>query len=409
MQRRHFLQQVVTTGVSLPLLGGVSVAAEPAQRQPLTAGPESGRLLAVGFGSKRQSGQPASGSSQISEITLADWSVKQAWIPMPNAHSLVPTGGGEFFCIPLDGPEAVFVDRGLKERGRLVGPADFLFSGHALLHPTGELLFVSLRKREAHRFSDTGRIAVVDVRSRKVLQFFDSGGVRPHDLVWLDGGKILAISHYGDINYTAAGMTSKNQRDPRLVLMQAADGKIVRSIVSPASGSLTHIAADGKDLICGVPLNYFGFDELGKRATEQALDAPSFEISVAEELEGRIAAPMPILLFELGSGKVTAVLKDLGKQRRAQSVAYHRGSEQFLITYPFSDVLACVRGDHVTYVSGFDLGLSFVRGVCALGDSEFIAVSGQFRGVAIVRAADLVVVKRFDVALFDCPHLVFAS
>jgi len=365
-----------------------------------------GKLLQVGFGAKRASSQPtgtAPSTSVITEISLHDFAIKQRWVNLPNAHSILTVSGNQQLVLPLDGKAALLVQSQATIGEQIAAPNGYLYSGHGL--KLDDLVYVTLRKEHATSATDTGLIGVLDIPRRRIVQLLNSGAVRPHDLVAIDHGRHLAVSHYGDLNYDVSGQTSANMREPKLVIIAVKSGRILQTLVAPDLGSLTHIAVSDDSIVCGVPLNYFGFDDQGRRGVERTLGAPQFEISVAEELEGRLAEPMPIFLFDLASGGLRSVDGVLAKQRRAQSVVYHRASRQFLITYTFSDSLAVVDDSAVRHVSAFDLGLNYIRGVTPIGDSDLVAVSGGFRGVALLRVSDLQVVKRLDVSLFDSPHV----
>ena len=120
---------------------------------------------------------------------------------------------------------------------------------------------------------------------------------------------------------------------------------------------------------------------------------------------------MPLYLFDLARGETESLSGEPSKQRRAQSVAYHPAADQLFVAYTFSDSLACVghsqSKNHVRYVSAIELGLSYIRGVCALGESDLLAVSGEFRGITLIDAKTLAVVRRIDVPLYDSPHLTY--
>lgn len=400
--RRSFLKSTVVLATALTAMREESVAQGP----HLTGETIGGRLLAVGFGAKRLSSVSDGSSSVITEVSLDAGIVRQMVVPLASAHSLLMAADGRALCLPLDGEQALWIETDLSSRERLQAPKGYLFSGHGVLSPVQGQAFVSLRQKDARSFTDTGRIAVIDLTRRQLLGMVDSGGVRPHDLA-LAGGKLL-VSHYGDINYESAGKTATNRRQPRLVTIDPIGGRVLQVIDTPVEGSLTHIAASPDGQVVGVPLNYLGFDAQGRRDVETALGGRAFEVSVAEELEGRIAAPMPLYLFDTKAATMHRLAKDLAKQRRAQSVAYHSGSQRFFVTYSFSDTLAVIDRDEVQYLSGFDLGLSYVRGVCALGTSGLVAVTGEFRGITLIDAANLNVVKRIDVALYDTPHVQWA-
>lgn len=402
--RRGFLQSTTLAGIGA--LGANQLMSRTEAANTHTDGKLTGMLVAVGFGAKRSSTQPANGTSVITELDLSTGGARSGFIPLASAHTLMLSPFGPGLCLPLDGSEAIWVDSSFAVAGTLVAPGGYLFSGHGVLHTGTHYAFISLRRRNAQSFSDTGRIGIVDLRSKKLIDLFNSGGVRPHDLDLV--GKSLVVSHYGDIKYERTGITAMNAREPRLVTLDIETGRVLQVIDAPPNGSLTHLAVGGDGKVCAVPLNYQGFDDAGRREVERLL-GDKFEISVAEELEGRIAVPMPILVFDRKTGSYKELRGEPGRQRRAQSVAFHPGSKRFFITYSFSDTLACADETGVRYVSGFDLGLSFVRGVCAVGNTGLIAVTGEFRGVALVDATSLTVVKRFDVSWFDHPHVTFVT
>jgi hypothetical protein len=368
------------------------------------------RILAVGFDGSRHPEASLSGkSSVLSEIDLASGTViQQTLVPIANLHTALSLhrAGGATLLLPLDGPEAAVVAASGSTLRRLTAPQSMLFSGHGVLSADGRRLFLSLRRAIARTPADTGAIMVLEVPSLKQLNLWNSGGVRPHDLVWKNDHDLL-ISHYGDL---AVDSGTPPQRAPRLVTMDSRTGAQVGVIDTPTSGSLTHIAYDGERYVCGVPLHYYPFDDNGVAQLRSAFGGAAVAVTPAEKWEGRLAAPMPALMIDLQDGSVTPIATDLERQRRAQSVIFHQASGSFFITYAFSDVVARVdaRTKAVTYVTGFDLGLTSVRGLCALGDSEYLAVSGELNGLAIIHGRMLRVVRRVMAPLYDNPHITVA-
>ncbi len=365
-----------------------------------------GRVLAVGFDGNRHPAASLSGkASVLSEIDLATGAlVRQQLIQVPNLHLALRLPVVGDLVLPLDGPEAMVLGPGGRVTS-LAAPSGMWFSGHAILSKDGTRVFMSLRRIEALTDRDTGSILVLDVPSLKVLAQWDSGGVRPHDLAW-HGDVQLLVSHYGDVS-PAEGKAKF--RRPCLVAIDVSEGRIVQKVATTEAGSLTHIAYDGDRWVCGVPLHYYSFDDEGLAKLRKDCAGLAVEVSPAERWENRLAAPLPALLIDRQSGFVHSLPSDPGRQRRAQSVVYHPGSRSFWISYSFSDVVAVVDIEtrHVRYLSGFDLGLTCVRGICAAGDK--VVISGELNDLAIVDAAERRVVGRIKVPLYDNPHLTFTN
>lgn len=391
LDRRLFLQGALLAGLQLTL-----------QQRAVAASQElKGQILGLGFGAKRLSKQAATGGSVLTELNLVDGRWRATVLPIELAHTLLSVPGVYDLCLPQDGPSALWLSPQREVIGRLEAPEGWLFSGHGVVKEG--LIYISVRRKEAHSFSDHGRIAVVEVKTRRMLGFFDSGGVRPHDMALR--GQTLCVSHYGDINYDKAGVNAGNLRQARLVSLDCQTGRVLQTIDTPDFGSLTHFAWGREDSICAVPLRYYQLDAAGMRAVEQDLGGAEFEVSLVDELEARLAAPMPIVMIDRKKSKFQLLQGALPKQRRAQSVVYHAASDRYFITYSCSDSLAIVDGSGVRHVSAGQLGLNFLRGLACLGDSPFLAVSGEFHGLAIIDARSLEVVRRYDVPWCDNAHL----
>ncbi len=411
-KRRDFLKLAAAGAGGFAVKGIASGAAAQTSALSRAAsasgklGSLNGQILAVGFDGNRHPGAVLSGKvSVLSEIDVASGKLlRQQVVPIPNLHLAIRVPGAGDVVLPLDGPAAMLLAPGGLAH-TLTAPDGLWFSGHGLLAKDGKRLFLSLRRIEAKTEADTGAILVLEVPSLRTVALWDSGGVRPHDMVWHAETQLL-ISHYGDMTPAAPAPKS---RHPRLVTLDTLNGKVLSTIDTPRSGSLTHIAYDGERFVCGVPLHYFPFDDAGLAQQRQAFGNVGVEVSPAERWEGRLAAPMPPLLIDRLSGEVTAVTAEPIHQRRAQSVIFHPETRTFWITYSFSDVVARIdpATKQVDYLSGFDLGLTCVRGLCALGDGIHIAVSGELNDLSIVNAKTRAVATRIRVPLYDNPHLTF--
>ncbi len=136
----------------------------------------------------------------------------------------------------------------------------------------------------------------------------------------------------------------------------------------------------------------------------QSLGGAEPDVSAPEVIENKLGGPSPILTFDVAAKARRSFL--IARQRRPQSIVYHPGVAAWFVTYPISDTVARLGVDGTALLrSAFDLGLSYVRGVCVAPDGKSIYVSGQYRGLACVNAESLAVEARNDVQLFDAIHL----
>jgi hypothetical protein len=125
---------------------------------------------------------------------------------------------------------------------RMSAPEGYSFDGHAVFSSDGGLLYAT----ESRAGDQEGRIAVYALPSGTRVREFASGGIEPHELIWLERDRLLAIGNGGIVD--RSGMTAEIESN--LALIDAPTGAVIGTVALDAelnTLSIRHLAraADG--------------------------------------------------------------------------------------------------------------------------------------------------------------------
>jgi len=123
---------------------------------------------------------------------------------------------------------------------------DRQFFGHAIVTPDGKTLITTENDGETGQ----GVLGVYAVDTLKRLGEIPSHGIGPHELIWLEQGKILAVAHGGILTLPETGRRKLNvdAMNPTLSLLAWPSGALLNQYVLPDLAlSIRHLAlaADG--------------------------------------------------------------------------------------------------------------------------------------------------------------------
>jgi hypothetical protein len=102
---------------------------------------------------------------------------------------------------------------------RIAAPEGYHFDGHAVFNSAGTLLYATESRDE----DQAGRIAVFDLTDGARLADFSTQGIEPHELIWAEPDRSLAIGNGGIRDRQAM----EAEIDSSLVLLDATSGALV--------------------------------------------------------------------------------------------------------------------------------------------------------------------------------------
>ena len=199
--------------------------------------------------------------------------------------------------IPLPNGQAIVVSRRLGSwlakidwrNGRIIqliaAEFDRHFFGHAVLSPDGKTLITTENDGETGQ----GVLGLYAVDTLKRLGEIPSHGIGPHELLWLEQGKILAVANGGILTLPETGRMKLNRGaiNPALVLLDWPTGHLREQYILPDQAlSIRHLArsADG---VLGIALQAEYLDP------QRHADAPL--LAILRDGELRLAATVPNL------------------------------------------------------------------------------------------------------------------
>ena len=101
---------------------------------------------------------------------------------------------------------------------RIAAPKGYAFDGHAVFDSAGTHLYATESRDE----DQAGRIAVFNVADGARIATFSTGGIEPHELIWLDQDRVLAIGNGGIRDRKAM----EAEIESSLVLLDARTGAV---------------------------------------------------------------------------------------------------------------------------------------------------------------------------------------
>jgi hypothetical protein len=134
--------------------------------------------------------------------------------------------------------------------GRLEAPAGWSFDGHAVFSRNGSRLYAT----ESRDGDQQGHIAVYRLPDGARIAEFSSGGIEPHELIWAEPDRLLAVGNGGIVDKQAM----EAEIDSALTLIDAATGALsarltldeelislsIRHLVRSAAGEIAFAMQD---------------------------------------------------------------------------------------------------------------------------------------------------------------------
>jgi hypothetical protein len=142
---------------------------------------------------------------------------------MPARGHTVELSPGGALCAIIDRKPGASITFCRAEDGallnRIAAPQDWHFDGHAVFNSAGTLLYAT----ESHDDDQAGRVAVFDLKDGARLADFSTHGIEPHELIWAEPDRSLAIGNGG----IRDRMAMEAEIESSLVLIDAGDGALL--------------------------------------------------------------------------------------------------------------------------------------------------------------------------------------
>lgn len=256
-----------------------------------------------------------------------------------------------------------------------------------------------------------GKLLIVDRKTRRRRELLGADGVLPHDVQHLPSQNLIAISYYGGVlpgknfNPTYEG----DNVGSKVVLYNAESMTKVREFDCPRNAFFSHFSVSSSGMLYLPTARYARFSQEALNELE-ARSGQKLQVAFAsshEVYEKRLALPEPVIVINPATGATTELMPEPLKQRRPQSVTWHKESGSVYITYPFSDTIMRINesSGKVSYIAAQELGLYDVRGITGIKNSKLVAVVGGLEGVVVFDPDTLSVVQRFTDKTYWAIHL----
>ncbi|MDO9598726.1 MAG: DUF1513 domain-containing protein [Azoarcus sp.] len=290
MHRREFLAGLASLALPLPALSSSTVRGTPEDRP-----------RAVMLAAAADAGGPF--FTAVDGATLRTPGRGHGMLPLPNVPELILVArrpGYWMWRVNWRSGQAL---------AKTIAAPDRHFFGHAILSPDGRSLFTT----ENNIATGQGLIGIYDSASLTRLGEIPSHGIGPHELLWLDPGKVLAVANGGILTLPETGRLKLNLEHmaPSVVLIDMPSGRLMQEhILDDRSLSLRHLA----------------------RCTDGTLG-----IAIqAESPDGREIADAPLLAI-LRDGRLSLAEAPPGLGGYGASIVAH--DDRFLVTALQSDTI----------------------------------------------------------------------
>ncbi|WP_051278857.1 DUF1513 domain-containing protein [Chitinilyticum aquatile] len=191
--------------------------------------------------------------TSLPRLLTASWDEAEPLAGLVDGKRIALPGRGHGI-VPVPGTtEAFIVSRRLGRwlarvdwrQGQLLQRIDAEFDrhffGHAILSPDGKTLLTTENNDETSQ----GMIGRYDARTLQRIDELPTFGIGPHELLWLEPGKILAVANGGILTLPETGRTKLNrgQMLPSLVLLEWPSGKLLSEhVLDDKALSIRHLA-----------------------------------------------------------------------------------------------------------------------------------------------------------------------
>jgi hypothetical protein len=263
-------------------------------------------------------------------------------------------------------------------------------------------------------------MVIYDLKTLNKIDQVTSGGIHPHEVRLLPGGKELVVTHYGEITgaLKPKGYPYEfNILQPKITVYDAQTLKPVRDYIQEdLQAILTHMDVDAQGNVFAVSNQYIAFRrgrsqniiDAMEKLKELTGDDHMYELGLGSREESRLAIPAPLLRINPYTGEVKKYMVSFDANRRSQSVAYQPVVDKIFATYMYSNSLVTVdKNDVAAATDCFRYGIMGVRGVDAIPNSPYMLVSDTYRGVAVINAETMDLVRLYDVPVYRSPHVRF--
>ncbi|MCC7403656.1 MAG: hypothetical protein IT288_04580 [Bdellovibrionales bacterium] len=256
-----------------------------------------------------------------------------------------------------------------------------------------------------------GKLLIVDRKTRKRRDVLDADGVLPHDVQYLPNQNLVAISYYGGVlpGKTVNPLYEGDNVGSKVVLYNPDSMTKVKEFPCPRNAFFSHFSVSSSGMLYLPTARYAKFSQeaLNELEARSGQKLPVAFASSHEVYEKRIALPEPVIVLNPVTGATTELMSEPLKQRRPQSITWHKESDSIYITYPFSDTIMRIHesSGKVSYIAAQELGLYDVRGVTGIKNSRLVAVVGGLEGVVVFDPDAVQVVQRFTNKTYWAIHL----
>ena len=364
---------------------------------------------------------PARPRSLLTVTDLDTGHFRQQVLEMPDGHHAMRLGTSHrIVCIGHHNKLSMVVDEELATQKIMVAPDGYVYGGHGYVDEPNNVFVLPARIHKPRTIEDQGIMEIYDLDTLKKIDQVTSGGIHPHEIRLLPNGKELVVTHYGDVALALAGKDYPyhfNVLEPKLTVYDAKTLKPLRDYVQEdLNAILTHMDLDDQGNVFAVSNQYIPFGRGRSKHMIAAIeklkeltgDEHNYELNPMSREENRVATPLPLLRINPQTGEVKKYYFDNGRQRRSQSVAYQPVVGKVFATYAYSNTVVTVdKNDKADVVDCFQYGLSYIRGVDPVPGTPYMLLSDTNRGIAMINAETMELVRLYDVPVYRSPHVRF--
>lgn len=363
-------------------------------------------------------------SSALLQVDLQSGQQRITKVPIAKAHIAQSILPGRILCMPQNWPEAVVVDANHEVIATLRAPAGFLYSGHALVLPSGDHVALPLCQEVRLDGGARGAVEIISLSNLKRVDLVQNWGFNPHELQYCQARGEVVVADYGTLTRSGRPLFAQFGRpaiftcDPQSLAVKRVHEQ------NEFAGAPTHLRVDITGSAAYFILQQAAYVNVhSKTSTYEAellaseadmqrilgLPPRDYVLAPDDYRSPELSAPRPLVRLDLSSGMATPFMVAPRHHLKPQSVERNDVTGFVVASYTASDVLVLHRGRGVAKVlDGADVGVSEIRGLADIPGSPFIAVSGSDRNLSIVDLRTCKSVRIFGTRNYASPHLTFA-
>jgi hypothetical protein len=358
----------------------------------------------------------------LSSLDLVTGEVTQVPLKLDRAHDALKIKD-EYIVIPNGLSSQTLRMTDLSGKGQDIElPHNLAANGHGYYDDFNNVIIIPT----THSRTMRGFFVVIDPKDYKVIDTLSAGSYAPHDMQLYDDETFVVcnynVNSYGEDGFMRPmdGYSDVSLYDRKTLKLKEKipaykDALVTHGIVTEhgdfyAIGMQEYSTGDISNWDTGYIEDKFNsfFKESHPELESQWSDiVRSTGVHRVEKSQNTYGLPILPIKMSVNSDQMEILPIDDFHHRRAQSICYVEQTKTVCMSFPNTNSILLYKAqtDEARSLTGQDLQLTEMRGICEIEGTPYLAIAGIRRGMSIVDTRNLQVVNNYDVIMGRIIHM----